>query len=563
MEEDKNKGWLIFIGIGTAFFFLLFLFVISSAYAYFNSGASQKDIFLEAEKGISDHTPKFNWIDNGNEGRVMENYAKKRIMEDYSNAWYYQNIAHHEKWSENAAMFFTEEKIEYFNNIGKKKSNVRIERTDLEHNIDFHLYSLDGQIVSFTDSSVYIVEKIKEKNGKFEFVKKYKATYDVVMIYRDDNWKVRHMVPRGFQDVSEQALSLKPAKSNMPIHSVKGMNYYPQYSPWKMWAEFSADTIRKDFDIINSLGLNTVRIFIPFEIYGKGHVSQVHLDNLDTLINIARQNKLQVIPTLFDFVNNYHLSNWAASDRQLESIIEKIKHYPNILAWDIKNEPDLDFKNHGEKDVKHWLEFIIERTRMYDPERPVTIGWSSPEVAFNFQEELDFITFHFYRPAKELNYAIDLLRIKCPNKDFMLGEFGMSSYNSFWFPFGKTKKEQRKYYEDIFDVLQEQGGISYLAWTLYDFQDIPSKVVGILPWHKSPQKSYGVINQEGMEKPVAEIIGGNKFEKTRITLFDRILKPFNLFILSLFFICGIIFLWTRKKYSKKEEPIHNMTVKQQ
>jgi endo-1,4-beta-mannosidase len=48
-----------------------------------------------------------------------------------------------------------------------------------------------------------------------------------------------------------------------------------------------------------------------------------------------------------------------------------------ILAWDLKNEPNLDFENRDKSNVLSWLEHMITVVKENAPNHLVTIGWSN------------------------------------------------------------------------------------------------------------------------------------------------------------------------------------------
>ena len=131
----------------------------------------------------------------------------------------------------------------------------------------------------------------------------------------------------------------------------------------------------------------------------------------------------------------------------METVAGAIKHHPSLFAYDIKNEPDLDFENIGQNEVKNWLEFTINRLKTYDPDHLITIGWSQPEVANELDELVDFISFHFYRKPTELNDF--LLKKELKDLPIFVGEIGMHSFNSWWHPFGKSQAEQAAHVEPV------------------------------------------------------------------------------------------------------------------
>jgi len=48
--------------------------------------------------------------------------------------------------------------------------------------------------------------------------------------------------------------------------------------------------------------------------------------------------------------------------------------------------------------------------------------------------------------------------------------------------------------------------LHYMSWTLYDFIEIPTEVVGRLPWRKQAQEHFGFLNQNGETKPAFKFI---------------------------------------------------------
>ncbi|WP_316928988.1 hypothetical protein [Aquimarina agarivorans] len=85
------------------------------------------------------------------------------------------------------------------------------------------------------------------------------------------------------------------------------------------------------------------------------------------------------------------------------------------------------------------------------------------------------------------------------SKPLVLQEFGLSSNKGLWSPFGPSEKTQAEYYTTFKEILDRQN-VHYLPWTLYDFTQIPTSVVGKLPWRKHKQKHFGFIDANGNPK---------------------------------------------------------------
>lgn len=66
-------------------------------------------------------------------------------------------------------------------------------------------------------------------------------------------------------------------------------------------------------------------------------------------------------------------------------------------------------------------------------------------------------------------------------------------------PFASSEEKQANYYAEMQKVLTKNN-ISFMSWTLYDFDNVPKEVLGRLPWRTNPQKKFGFINSLGEKK---------------------------------------------------------------
>ena len=169
------------------------------------------------------------------------------------------------------------------------------------------------------------------------------------------------------------------------------------------------------------------------------------------------------------------------------------------MAWDIKNEPDLDFETRGKTQVMAWLQQMLLEVKSWDSKHPVTIGWSSPEGATNLAEETDFVSFHYYREPSQFKEAFSTLKANVSDKPIVLQEYGYSSYDGIWNGYFGSEEDQAEYF-DTMQALLEEERVPYVFWTLYDFESVPNSVVGRIPWRKAQQKHFGLLDTEKRQK---------------------------------------------------------------
>ena len=472
------------------------LYGISQVIAYLNSGADRSKMLHIKNDRTRSYIPEITWESLKNPGRPMEAATQKAIEEDYLDAWFVKNNA-----------FFTGDDTGIFDHytasartkIGdllalNKEQHTTIETTTIAHHLSLEFYSADGTLAVLTDRNVSGVERIF-KNKEFVLERNFRDDYKLILLLEDGFWRIRH-----FEKIAAHPIQQANSSQALDFSGLEGINYYPQASAWDTFGEkFSSDTLSKDFKIIKDLRLNSVRIFVGYEDFGKAHVYQNKLEKITTLLDEAEKADLKVIITLFDFYGDYRMADWTLTNAHLKSMVTFIKDHPALLAWDIKNEPDLDFDSRGNREVLSWLQQSIRYLKGIDANHPVTIGWSSPEVALLLEQEVDVVSYHYYKDSKGLAQAHTTL-IQATTKPVVLQEFGMSTYTGIWNPFGYSAKDQKTYYEEFFTI-QKQHKLPFFSWTLYDYEAIPTSVAGRYPWRRNKQKSFGLYHPDATLKP--------------------------------------------------------------
>ena len=469
---------------------------ISAVFSYLNTGADRSKMLHTEIKKVDQYLPKITWKPLNNEGRLMDAQTLSKLENDYLNAWYVKHIAYTTNTTEGLKDYYTDSARENLYNFIDLNTTegIHIESTTLEHHPTLAFFSEDGQVAVITDENVVEYKRIfKEKKLVLETTEI--ATYKIVFLLEDGFWRIRHLV-------KEETAVYTPETKTVDTDSlaIKGINYYPRASPWDMFGDaFAKAVISKDFKIIKEAGLNSVRVFVQYEDFGKAAIDTTKLEKLKQTLDAAEANDLKVVLTLFDFYGDYSVLDWTLNQRHAETIVSTFKNHKAIAAWDIKNEPNLDFESRGKENVIAWLDKMIDLVKSVDDTHPVTIGWSNTQSASILKDKVDFVSFHYYEDLDALEATLQTMRAQIPNKTFVLQEFGVSSYDGIWNPFGSSEKEQASYHKKAQAIIAKNK-LQYMSWTLYDFADIPKEVVGRLPWRKNKQKGFGFINKVGVKK---------------------------------------------------------------
>lgn len=487
---------------------VLLLFGLNSILNYLNTGANRSTMLHLEKETINTYLPKVTWEEVNNVGRTMETNTLKTIEKDYLFSWYIKNKSLQNNKKQGIEDYYTQNaRINLYNSVDYNlKNKISIESTTLQHHPKLEFYSEDGQQVIFTDKNVIEYHRIFKAKKLITEVQDT-ATYKVLMLLEDGFWRVRHI-----QKMKPEVTEINVEKSNSEFQiigkklkfknadfTIKGINYYPKNSAWDTFGPlFNKDTIANDFEIIKKAKLNSIRIFIQYDDFGKADVQPEKLEKLKILLDLAEAKNLKVIITLFDFYSDYTLESWTLTSRHAEKITSTFKDHNAILAWDIKNEPNLDFENRDKKNVLHWLQQMITVVREADPNHLVTIGWSNSIEATNLEDKVDFVSYHFYNSITDFETENATLE-KATKKPVVLQEFGVPSYQGFWNWTGNNQDDQAEYYKKMQAIFKKYK-LAFMSWTLYDFPNVPDQVAGKWPWQKNKQKNFGFITEKGVKK---------------------------------------------------------------
>jgi hypothetical protein len=215
-----------------------------------------------------------------------------------------------------------------------------------------------------------------------------------------------------------------------------GCNFIPSsaINQLEMWqaSSFDPPTIDRELGYAESLGMNTVRVFLhnlPWE-----EDSQGFLGRMNQFLELADKHHIKTVFVLFDSCWNdepklgtqaqpkagVHNSGWlrAPGTKRLfdsrtwgplqgyvQGVIGALRDDRRVLAWDLYNEPS----NSGYKDaVMPLLRATFDWAQETNPSQPLTAGvWEDHPMSNEFMlENSDIISFHNYEPGQKLEQQI-------------------------------------------------------------------------------------------------------------------------------------------------------------
>ena len=192
--------------------------------------------------------------------------------------------------------------------------------------------------------------------------------------------------------------------------------------PWDL------NAIAADMDRYQGLGINTVRVFLNYYVFGGAREldSAYSLDeplaHLDALIEVANRRGIYVLPVLLAKYPQDRFGGANAErvlDLHVRPVVGHLAGRPGILAWDIFNEPDIgspvdlrcwDWDNADfppcfplANERLHFLKTVKDAVKGIDPQRLTTISAAFAKSYFRpvgadmrMADLVDVYTFHYY-----------------------------------------------------------------------------------------------------------------------------------------------------------------------
>ncbi|MEL7233703.1 MAG: glycoside hydrolase family 2 TIM barrel-domain containing protein [Chloroflexota bacterium] len=202
---------------------------------------------------------------------------------------------------------------------------------------------------------------------------------------------------------------------------VLGVNYWPRRKAMYWWPNFDADEVREEFDVIASLGMTVVRIFLLWDDWQPTptSVSSERLRDMGTLCDIAAERGLKLDVTFFTghmsgpnwspgwlldknvphpspmvnqvisggnivdstYRNMFHDAQALSAARLLlETVVRTYKDHDAIWMWNLGNEPDLFAHPHSPEAGQQWVRNMRDVIKTIDPAHNVTCGLHSENL---------------------------------------------------------------------------------------------------------------------------------------------------------------------------------------
>jgi tetratricopeptide (TPR) repeat protein len=288
----------------------------------------------------------------------------------------------------------------------------------------------------------------------------------------------------------------------------RGINYFPRDFPWRRFlTESDFETIQSELHLIRQTGFNSLRLFLWHEALftcpADGAIPQAQaFALLDRIIAEAAALDFRLIVTLNDLpdLTSYPLyENPDHVREQTAYIVTRYRDEPTIMAWDVRNEGDIDWRrNEGisQEMVITWLGEVISQVRALDTNHLITAGWLRDEMST--EPLVDFVSFHYWSHSDGLEARISET-LAATDKPVLMEEFGYSTFNV-------PPETQRDLLSASITIAEDLGVAGWLIWAAFDFPLDATCIPPACPSDDNQEHHFGIWTVDYEPKPAVEVL---------------------------------------------------------
>ena len=184
---------------------------------------------------------------------------------------------------------------------------------------------------------------------------------------------------------------------------IRGFNYTPAdvaepRHHIDTWVKYDENVIDFDLDLAQGLKLNMARVFVPYQSY-----VELGDELAPRLQDFARRSAARGI----GFVPVVGSGGWvrdsslvSQAGEWVDFLVAALKDEPNLMMWDIMNEPDL---NRRMKDLNFEnCKLLYKLFKEKDPDTPLTIGMEKVSCMIEMADYADILQFHNYSETRDM-----------------------------------------------------------------------------------------------------------------------------------------------------------------
>lgn len=289
-------------------------------------------------------------------------------------------------------------------------------------------------------------------------------------------------------------------------YPVYGINYYPRdYPNQRFLTEMDVPAIDFELDLMRVNGLNTLRIFIRYQDLFACEADGIiprpdNLARLDQFIQTAGGRGYKLILVL------HHDPNWDEYPlydmpphitAQTEFIGQRYANEPIIMAYDIRDGGDDDYRQYRKTAVLQWLDTMRGLLHQVAPNQLITASWT--ENIADTIPYVDFISFMHFGDIDSLRQKIAIVQASASDKPILLSSVGYATYDN-------DELVQREAIYRAIEAVQRNQLAGWIIWTAFDYPLTAICEDPNCPAQDSPANRFGIWNTSYFPKRALDAI---------------------------------------------------------
>jgi hypothetical protein len=288
---------------------------------------------------------------------------------------------------------------------------------------------------------------------------------------------------------------------------VHGANYFPRATPFHHFlTETDLEAVASEMALMQASGMNALRIFLyNVDLFACPDTNALPIvENflrLDGIIHLAADHDLRLIVVLNndpDLIYHPLYTNPQAVQAQTRFIVERYRNEPTILAWDVRDRGDLDYRDADfpREQVLTWVAETAVLIRAIDPHHPITAGWW--QDVLDTAPLVDFVSFQFYGEYAPFRQEIANLRASA-NKPILLTAIGYSTFTL-------DEVTQRNLLYQAFEEVQQNALLGWLVYMAFDYPRTATCIEPDCPGSGLMIDHYGIWNTSYFRKLAVDAV---------------------------------------------------------
>lgn len=184
---------------------------------------------------------------------------------------------------------------------------------------------------------------------------------------------------------------------------IRGFNYTPATVKdprhhVDTWVSYDPEEAAFNLDLAKSLNLNMARVFVPYQCFTElGDELAPRLQDFARKLDERGMGFVPVVGSgrwMRDTTLLYQAEEW------VDYLVAALKDEPNLMMWDLMNEPDLAMfmKDINFENCKLLYKLFKEK----DPDTPLTIGMEKVSCMIEMADYADILQFHNYSETRDM-----------------------------------------------------------------------------------------------------------------------------------------------------------------